>query len=147
MVNTARTLEERYARRIGARIREVREARHWTQRDLAGRLEVHTREISRWESGAQLPPFRLFLQLAEAFGMEAGDLLGRGADARGGLGARLQAAYRRCDKGAREAVVALFEILLALMELDAGSMEALVGALEVIEGVSRHKRETHRAPP
>jgi transcriptional regulator with XRE-family HTH domain len=149
MADRARSLEDRYARRIGSQIREIREARRWTQRDLAGRLEVHAREISRWESGAQLPPFRLLLQLAETLGVEPGDLLGRGSDTRGGLGSRLQAAHRRCGPGARAAAAALFEAVLALLELDEGSMEGLVGALEIIEGASRsrQKREAGRAGP
>jgi len=128
-------------------MREIREARSWNQRDLARRLEVHAREISRWESGAQLPPLHRLLQMAEALDVEPGDLLGRGAVPRGGLGARLQAAHRRCGPGVREAVTALFDVLLALLELDEASLEGLAGALEIVEGAARHERETRRPAP
>jgi len=146
MAEIGPVLEHQYARRIGSRIRELREARRWTQRDLAHRLDVYGREVSRWESGDQLPPVRRLLHLAETFGVEPGELFGKTPGARsGGLGSRLQAAHRRWDSGIREAVTELFEVFLALMELDPESIEGLAGALEVIEGAARQRREAERA--
>jgi transcriptional regulator with XRE-family HTH domain len=147
MANRERASAIHYARRIGSRIREYREAKGWTQRDLAGRLDVFAREISRLESGESQPSFLRLVDLSELFGVDVGDLLEKDSSQVRGLGPRLRTAHRLCGLGSREAMAALFEIILGLMELDERRMEALVGALELVEGASRlrQKRETRRA--
>ena len=59
---------------IGARIRRLREARRWTQEQLADLLEVSTKTVSNWETGRNDPRSSLGA-LREVFGrqFDAGD--------------------------------------------------------------------------
>lgn len=58
----------RYRERIGERIREAREARNWTQPELARRLPgtVDAASISRWETGRVEPRADNLQALADA---------------------------------------------------------------------------------
>jgi transcriptional regulator with XRE-family HTH domain len=44
-----------YRARIGARIRRTREAKGWTQRQLAYEVDIAEAQISRWENGRAMP--------------------------------------------------------------------------------------------
>ena len=50
---------------IGSDIRDARRGKRWTQGDLAARLAVSVRTISRWEAGASTPRFTVRERLAE----------------------------------------------------------------------------------
>lgn len=40
---------------LGARIRQLREQRRWTQQELGDLVGVHAKTISNWESGRNIP--------------------------------------------------------------------------------------------
>lgn len=69
--------------KIGPFIRQLRKDRHMTQKELARRLNVTDKAVSKWELGASLPDVALLLPLAEALGVSVTELLGgvRQADA------------------------------------------------------------------
>ncbi len=50
-------------------LRELREARGWTQADVAGRVRVHPNMVSRWERGLDPPRVQNRNRLAEVFGV------------------------------------------------------------------------------
>jgi transcriptional regulator with XRE-family HTH domain len=54
---------------IGSDIRDARRRQGWTQGDLAARLEVSMRTISRWEAGVSAPRFKERQRLAELLGI------------------------------------------------------------------------------
>jgi putative transcriptional regulator len=54
---------------IGARIRELREGRSWSQADLAERLEVSVQAISQWETEKHSPTIDNVVAAAELFGV------------------------------------------------------------------------------
>lgn len=64
---------------LGERIKRLREARHWTQSELADFMGVTAKSISNWESGRNHPRSRmgslqeLFGQALEDDGVELGD--------------------------------------------------------------------------
>lgn len=64
--------EQRLARLVGRRIRELREQRGWDQADVAAAVgEQFSRSaISNFETGARLPSLRTLLRLAETFDIE-----------------------------------------------------------------------------
>ena len=56
------------AERLANRLREAREARGWTQADLAGRIGVSRKTINTVENAVFVPSTTIALKLAAAFG-------------------------------------------------------------------------------
>jgi len=59
----------------GAVIRQMREKHNMTQADLADRLMVSDKAISKWETGKGYPDITLLEPIAEAFGISVTELL------------------------------------------------------------------------
>jgi DNA-binding XRE family transcriptional regulator len=66
---------EQLAGRIGARIREEREGRGWTQQDLADRTGIRRPNIARLERGAGLPNLSTLLKVAAGLETAIEDLI------------------------------------------------------------------------
>jgi putative molybdopterin biosynthesis protein len=62
----------------GARLRLARQARGFSQQQLAGMARISRQAVSRVESGASDPSLRVAFALAAALGMTVGELFGRG---------------------------------------------------------------------
>ena len=65
----------------GAVIRRLREDRHLTQEELAEKIHVSGKAVSKWETGQGFPDISLIEPLAEALGISVIELLS-GADIR-----------------------------------------------------------------
>ena len=65
----------RATRRLGMRIKQVREERGMTQADLAAKVGVHSVYLSRIERGVQVPSLPLLEKLARALRVEMKQLL------------------------------------------------------------------------
>ena len=61
--------------RIGAFLRELRQAQGITQEQLAGELGVSNRSVSRWETGRTMPDFDLLIELAKRYDVSVDELL------------------------------------------------------------------------
>ena len=59
----------------GATIRELREKRNMTQADLAEKIGVSSKTISKWETAKGLPDITLLQPLAQALGISVIELL------------------------------------------------------------------------
>jgi transcriptional regulator with XRE-family HTH domain len=55
---------------FAARLRELREARGWSQQELAERVGLHMMTVSRFERGTLKPTWENALALAEALGVD-----------------------------------------------------------------------------
>ncbi len=55
-------------------IRQLRQARGWTQEVLAGRLRVSKSTIAKWETGVNVPASATRQRLAEVFGVSVDDI-------------------------------------------------------------------------
>ncbi len=55
-------------------IRQLRQARGWSQIDLAVRIGVDRSNVTRWESGAKTPSPGNRQRLAKLFGVEVGEI-------------------------------------------------------------------------
>lgn len=60
---------------FGAFVAALRRERGMTQRDLAAKLFISDKAVSKWETGASLPDISLLAPLAEALGASAAELL------------------------------------------------------------------------
>jgi len=59
----------------GAIIKKLRENHHLTQADLAEKLHVSDKTISKWENGKGYPDISLLQPIAEVFGISVAELL------------------------------------------------------------------------
>lgn len=60
---------------IGKFISECRKEKHLTQVQLAERLDVTDRAVSKWETGKSMPDASIMLELCEQIGITVNDLL------------------------------------------------------------------------
>jgi transcriptional regulator with XRE-family HTH domain len=92
---------------VGPVMREAREARDWTQRQLARRVGVTASAISRYETGAQQPSLRLLERVLTACGRDLRlTLVDRHDDLQSTLTALAQAPY--ADRLPREGLSLAF---------------------------------------
>lgn len=64
---------------VGARIRSLREHRHWSQARLAEEAGLHQKTISKTETETTVPHPSTINKIAAAFDMHPRDLYGRAA--------------------------------------------------------------------
>lgn len=62
---------------LAERIKELREKKDLSQKQLAGILHISQSSISEYESGNQQPPIEMLMQLADFFDVNIDYLLGR----------------------------------------------------------------------
>lgn len=58
---------------FGQRLREMRDARKWSQTKLAQEMKVSTVTVNNLENGHTLPKFDTLLKLAGAFGIDVSE--------------------------------------------------------------------------
>ena len=61
---------------LGSRIRELREARHLSQTDLANEFNISKQSISNWENLNVMPSVEMLVKLASYFSVSTDYLLG-----------------------------------------------------------------------
>ena len=61
--------------KIGRFLRALRKETALTQEQLAERLGVTSRSVSRWETGSNLPDLDLLIELADLYGVELREIL------------------------------------------------------------------------
>ena len=59
----------------GNTVKQLREARHMTQAELAERIGVSSKTVSKWETGKGLPDITLLQPLAQALGISLIELM------------------------------------------------------------------------
>lgn len=60
---------------LGDNIRKARKAAGVSQVDLANRLQVHQKDISRWESGVHTPTLEIFTRICRELNASADEIL------------------------------------------------------------------------
>ena len=51
---------------FGARLKQLRKQRHWTQKELAARVDIRFQLLNKYESGQHIPPAETLIRLAQA---------------------------------------------------------------------------------
>lgn len=62
-------------RKIGVFLKSLRKEKNITQEQLAEKMGVSNRSVSRWETGANLPDLDILMQLADYYGVELREIL------------------------------------------------------------------------
>lgn len=61
--------------KIGKFLAELRRERELTQEQLAERLGISNKTVSRWENGNYMPPVEMLMELSEIYGVSINELL------------------------------------------------------------------------
>lgn len=118
-----------FSRAIGVRLRELREERGWTQRELDSRLGILQSKLSKYESGTHQPSLRTLVRMANLFGVSTDYLLtGTGTPVPPLRDDRLLDRFRRLGAGGEEMRSIVLSILDALFELGACLEQRAAGA-------------------
>lgn len=67
--------KERHCMNLGENIRNARKAAGVSQKELAERLQVHQKDISRWENGAHAPTIEIFIRICRELNASADEIL------------------------------------------------------------------------
>ena len=62
-------------KKVGAFLKQLRTQVGMTQEQLAERLGVNSRSVSRWETGRTMPDFALLIELGRLYGVTVDELL------------------------------------------------------------------------
>ena len=62
-------------KKIGSFLRELRKEQRSTQEDLAEKLNVSSRTISRWETGSNMPDISLLIEIADFFDVSIPEII------------------------------------------------------------------------
>lgn len=60
---------------LGAYISQLRKNKGWTQKDVAEKLYISDKAVSKWETGVSIPDTALLIPLSELFGISTTELL------------------------------------------------------------------------
>ena len=60
---------------LGKKTAEYRKLRNMTQEDLAGKLNVSSQAVSKWENDLSIPDLPLLIELADIFGVSMDELV------------------------------------------------------------------------
>ena len=60
-------MEKNLYMKISQRLCELRQEKHWTQEELANKLNIDKRKVARWETGVSLPEIELFIELSNLY--------------------------------------------------------------------------------
>ncbi|WP_235045436.1 helix-turn-helix domain-containing protein [Anoxybacillus ayderensis] len=62
---------------MSEQIKRLRRANHWTQEQLAQRLNVSRSKVSKWENGEVLPDLKSIIDMSDLFRVSVDFLLGK----------------------------------------------------------------------
>lgn len=60
---------------IGENIRAARKMAGVTQKELAERLQIHQKDISRWEKGVHVPTVEMLIKICRELNVSADEIL------------------------------------------------------------------------
>ena len=70
---------ESQKKEIARRLRQLREERKWTMRELADRADLHPSTIANFENGRRLPSIKTLNRMAAVFGVSVDFIVGEEA--------------------------------------------------------------------
>jgi transcriptional regulator with XRE-family HTH domain len=71
MINELLTImqDEDIRKAFGARLKELRKQKGWTQKELANQLDIRFSQLNKYECGMHIPPIERLIQLSDILGV------------------------------------------------------------------------------
>lgn len=114
---------EAQRRDFGKRLKELRNQRRWTQKEVAAKIGLQLSQLNKYESGMHVPPADKLIQLAELFNTTTDYLLtGSITDAQPITNTRLLERFRaltRCEPDEQETVIRLIDAMIVKNRVEA----------------------------
>ena len=66
---------DEFRKAFGARLKALRKQKRWSQKELAGKLDIRFQQLNKYESGLNLPPAEMLIKLADALATSVDHLL------------------------------------------------------------------------
>ena len=110
-----------FRRAFGARLKELRKLKRWSQKELAAKVDIRFQQLNKYESGLNLPPAEMLIKLADALATTVDYLLTGNPVAEMPLGnARLFRRFQAVeafDSDDLEAVIRLIDGMIAKQQM------------------------------
>lgn len=107
---------EEQRRAFGTRLKELRNQKRWTQKEVAARIGLQLSQFNKYESGMHAPPADKLIALAELFSTTTDYLLtGAVTDALPITNTRLMERFKAlalCQQDEQEAVIRLIDAVI-----------------------------------
>ncbi len=110
-----------YKCRFSEKLIELRNAAGITQAELANKISVSDKVISKWENGLSTPDIETLILIAEYFGVSADVMLGREVDGAEDIVTRLCEEFKELDRN--QAIYTAFDISKTLVPAMFESMD------------------------
>ncbi len=112
---------EDFRKAFGARLKELRKQKRWSQKELAAKVDIHFQQLNKYESGLNLPPAEMLIKLADALATTVDYLLtGNPAEEMPLGNARLFRRFQAVegfDSEDQEAVIRLIDGMIAKQQM------------------------------
>lgn len=112
---------EDFRKAFGARLKDLRKQKRWSQKELAAKVDIRFQQLNKYESGLNLPPAEMLIKLADALATTVDYLLtGNPAEEMPLGNARLFRRFQAVesfDNEDREAVIRLIDGMIAKQQM------------------------------
>lgn len=143
--------------KIGSYLKELRKEKHLTQQDLADKLHVSDRTVSRWETGRNMPDISILVELAEFYQVSIPEIID-GERKRDSMNEETRQTAMKLSEYSKHEIhaernkiaSALFSIFgifiitsaLAIFPSDSswGSIYSIFGSIILLIGIAQHLR-------
>ena len=111
------------------RLKQLRQARGWTQKELGDRLHLGGTAISNYEVGSNQPALQTLVNMANVFDVSVDYLLGAGKDGK----SPVENSFRRLSPRRQKEIMALMECYYELDESRRQARRAAAAAKKAAE--------------
>lgn len=111
-----------FRKALGSRLKQLRKQKRWTQKELAGKVDIRFQQLNKYESGLNIPPAEMLVRLADALGTSVDYLLTGNAIEDSPLAdSRLFQRFKMLEgmsPSDREAIITLIDAMIAKHQIE-----------------------------
>ena len=111
-----------FGKALGSRLKQLRKQKRWTQKELAGKVEIRFQQLNKYESGLNIPPAEMLVKLADVLGTSVDYLLtGNPIEDSPLANSRLFQRFKMLEDmnpSDREAIITLIDAMIAKHQME-----------------------------